>query len=799
MRKFEEYFKLYFNHNFIPLLLKGYHQDHNTELDQDKAYRLAKTPISTGFTKTDYEPPRLGDCRIWVKDGGWIGWLVPANTIIIDSENRSALDFIDDRCNELGIQPPINNTNYGRQFVFTCSDNIAGSSEAFTKSGVPVTYRAAGSNYVILPPINGRSWDNLNVRQNPPILPEEFKPYDRKNVMDVLNCLSWQVREAYRYKLLAGWDDIDSAFLAFLISLKFPDEKIFSAFRLIFSQDYDQKRTETMIQRTKEMFEKGQTVIGTGSFVQRIKENNLKKIERFVNELHSLTMTSVESGSWPDPIPFDDYSNLPDFPVNALPSIGRDFVVVLSEVAQADFGLAGAGYLAVLSTCLGGKVKVNLVSHIEPVNLFIGAILPSGGRKSSVFSKITLPIYEFQKMQQEHMSEMIRDAVTENKILESRLLKLEKIAASENKLNKQVRLQMECKTLSDEISNHPIPTLPVFICDDITTEALGSLMAENNDRMAIISAEGGILKLMGGLYSGKDKNGNFDLYLKSHAADPWSSHRVGRKPETMNAPALTMGLAIQPDVIEELGRNREFRGRGLVARFLYVRCSSKVGYRNRQTKSLSAGLIKKYHDHIYELMDISAGIELRLTAEAQLVWDALYNEIEMEMRPGGRLEHMQDWGSKLAGAVARSAGLLHFANHGSAGIDKPISVDIVDGSCQLGRYFMEHAISVFGLMKEDHRIATAKKILAYIKRDKPEKFKGRDILHHAYFQSRTMEDIQPGLAVLRERGFIREVTAQYTGKGRPEATIYEVNPKIFTFEKPATKSTKMLSRKKIEI
>ena len=278
MEKFKEYYEVYLNQNFIPLLLKGYHRDHNTELDQDKAYRLAKTPISTGFTKPDYGPPRLKDCRIWVKDGGWIGWLVPANTIIIDSENRSVLDFIDDRCNELCIQLPINNTNFGRQFVFTCYENIPGSSEAFTKSGVPVTYRAAGSNYVILPPVNGRAWDNLNVLHNPPILPEEFKPYDKMNIVEVLNCLSWQVREAYREKLLAGWDDIDSAFLAFLISLKFSDEKIFSAFRLTFGRDYDQKRTEAMIKRTKEMFEKGQTVIGAGSFIEKIRKNNLTQI-----------------------------------------------------------------------------------------------------------------------------------------------------------------------------------------------------------------------------------------------------------------------------------------------------------------------------------------------------------------------------------------------------------------------------------------------------------------------------------------------------------------------------------------
>ena len=265
--------------------------------------------------------------------------------------------------------------------------------------------------------------------------------------------------------------------------------------------------------------------------------------------------------SWPDPIPFDDHSNLPVFPVEALPEIGRDFVQSLSEVAQVDSGLAGVGYLATISACLGGKITVNLGSHKEPVNIFLGAILPSGHRKSSVFSEISRPIYQYQTDDQEKMSAVIRKATTKKEIMSERLVRLQKKAASEEKLNKRLGFQTECEVLSDEIAANPIPTPPVYICDDITTEALGSLMTENSERMAIISAEGGIFKLIGGLYS-KEKNGNFDLYLKAHAGDPWSSHRVGRKSENMASPALTMGSAIQPDVIEELGKNKEFRGRG---------------------------------------------------------------------------------------------------------------------------------------------------------------------------------------------------------------------------------------------
>jgi hypothetical protein len=42
-----------------------------------------------------------------------------------------------------------------------------------------------------------------------------------------------------------------------------------------------------------------------------------------------------------------------------------------------------------------------------------------------------------------------------------------------------------------------------------------------------------------------------------------------------------------------------------------------------------------------------------------------------------------------------------------------------------------------------------------------------------------MEDVIPGMNILIERNYIRKVNSEYSGKGRPAADSYEVNPKIF--------------------
>jgi hypothetical protein len=82
-----------------------------------------------------------------------------------------------------------------------------------------------------------------------------------------------------------------------------------------------------------------------------------------------------------------------------------------------------------------------------------------------------------------------------------------------------------------------------------------------------MSAEGDVFDLMAGRYSAKTTS-NFGVYLKGHAGDPLRVDRVGRPPEFVLQPALTVGLAVQPDVIPGgLRQKPEFRGRGLLARF----------------------------------------------------------------------------------------------------------------------------------------------------------------------------------------------------------------------------------------
>ena len=397
-------------------------------------------------------------------------------------------------------------------------------------------------------------------------------------------------------------------------------------------------------------------------------------------------------------------------------------VEAVAKVNQVDKGLPGSMYLAALSTCLSKKCQVDLGTHTEPVNIYTCPILDPGERKTSTMNLMMSPVYEYQK---EKAGEIIGD---------------------------------------DE---EP----PVYIVDDITSEALFKVMSDNNERMSVISAEGGIFGIMAGRYNGNG-NGNIDVYLKGHAGDPCSNHRIGRKSQSMSSPSLTICLTVQRDIIREIGINRQFRGRGLLGRFLYCNCVHKAGYRKRQEESMPVSLIQEYRGHILGLMKMPLSLHnLNLSPEAQAAWDEFYNDIEADMQPGKQMSSMKDWGSKLAGAAARVAGLLHYAEHGQQATNKSISVNVVNASAAVGAYYREHALATFGLMKENPEIESAKRILEYLIHHKPDMFTGRDVLRHKN-ALKTMAEVTPGTKLLIERNYIRETK---TG-------TFEVNPIIKRYE-----------------
>ena len=285
----------YFSAGFTPLFCKGYHPKYN----QKKDYKMAKQPVFSGWNSSGYNPPSVKEILDWEKRGGWVGWVIPEGSIAIDNEDKVGTILLNGIYRCRGIEPPIHDTNYGHHDLFKIPDGVSlsAASEVYTQCGLKVTYRVGGKNYLVLAPTNGRFWTRWMSLEKLPVLPNELLPYDRGNIDHVLRCLSWLVGAAYREGHFSGYEDLDAAYMALLISSKLLEEQIHRAFALVFWDKYDERRTDMMYHRSLQRLEAGEAIISTGTFIQKVKELGLPEIERFVRELQAVAGVKTYYGS----------------------------------------------------------------------------------------------------------------------------------------------------------------------------------------------------------------------------------------------------------------------------------------------------------------------------------------------------------------------------------------------------------------------------------------------------------------------------------------------------------------------
>ena len=138
---------------------------------------------------------------------------------------------------------------------------------------------------------------------------------------------------------------------------------------------------------------------------------------------------------------------------------------------------------------------------------------------------------------------------------------------------------------------------------------------------------------------------------------------------------------------------------------------------------------------------------------------------------------MNDWGGKLAGAVARMAALFHLATE-----EKPEAVKVSPQAMQqamyMGALLTEHAKAAYALMGTDETIEGARRVLDWIRRQAVEKFSVRDCFQALKQQTQFshVEAVKTALQELEERCFIRALPHESKGPGRTPSPVYLVNP-----------------------
>jgi replicative DNA helicase len=257
--------------------------------------------------------------------------------------------------------------------------------------------------------------------------------------------------------------------------------------------------------------------------------------------------------------------------------------------------------------------------------------------------------------------------------------------------------------------------------------------------------------------------------------------RRSRPAEHVDRPVLTLGLAVQPEVLRDIAQMPGFRGKGLLARILFAVPENTVGRRRVGADPIPESVAETYAANLsallLDLADRREPILLPLAEDANEHMLAIERDIEPRLAPAGQWAHIVDWASKYAGAIARIAGLLHLGDGREAG---PITGETFGRAASIGAYFAEHALAAFDDMGADPLVDDARHVLSWIERTQTERFTKRD-LFSALSRGRFCKaaDLDPVLNLLVGHGYLAPApTGERRGAGRAPSPARLVHPEV---------------------
>lgn len=486
---------------------------------------------------------------------------------------------------------------------------------------------------------------------------------------------------------------------------------------------------------------------------------------------------------WGDTIPLSP-PKAPLLDAKLLGGVG-EMAQAVSTSLQVPVDLPGWLGMAVVSAAVGGRRTVSPKDDwVEPVTLYTMPVAAPGEMKSPALSNMAKPLYEEQARRREEDKEKVKEDRHERELLEACITdaRSKVIKASDDAKRKSMRAGL--RLLRDELEQlGEAPVMTQLVADDTTPEAAVDVIAEQGERLAILSTEGSFLGNVAGRYS---KNPNPEIVLKGWSQE---AHPLNRKGRTLilERPNLTLGLAAQPGLLTGMGEAGDvFQERGLMARFVFSLPDSKVGERVYDTVPIPASVRNAYSAAIKNLMrvvwDDRETREMTLDTKAKASFRTFWLELEPRHKDHGDLAAVEGWAKKLPGQVLRIAALL-------ALYDDPETLvvpgEVMDKVIALVPYMIMHAKLVADLMSKQRqsKLGPARDVLKWLEDTRCRVLNITDA--HKALHGRSwcdsVSDIENAVALLIDHGWVAQLPTPERApgaKGRPPKPRFAVHPRV---------------------
>lgn len=465
----------------------------------------------------------------------------------------------------------------------------------------------------------------------------------------------------------------------------------------------------------------------------------------------------------------------PPFPVESFPGELGEFVRATAASLEVPAAMVGTGVLGVLAVSLQRKVCLRIKpgeqGWREHLCLYTYMIAKPSERKSATISAVTRPIYKYEEAVNEKLKPEISDYKKKKDFMERKIKRLEGKACNDEidyTEVQKVQREMESLKVVRKLRLHT---------SDVTPERLAELLAEQGERMAIISAEGGNIGNMLGRYS---SNPNNEIYQKAFCGDPSNVDRVGKESIDLKEPTLSMVMAIQPYLAVRMETDEELKSCGFTDRALYTMPDSLVGTRDaRNAPDMPDYLIAWYDSLIQSFLSWDTGgeiLEAEMDEKAKIFFYDCWKEYEVGQRR--ELEWVEGFAGKLSGVQGRIATLLHFAKHGREAMDLPISRATVAAAKDLSDYYLAENQRVQHMAFGDEGIKRIEYVMRRIRESGEAYLKRSEIQTLCRGAIKRSNQLDAPLEALTKNNWLVAVKPPYKGKGRPPEMVYVVNPAL---------------------
>ena len=404
------------------------------------------------------------------------------------------------------------------------------------------------------------------------------------------------------------------------------------------------------------------------------------------------------SDLWGVPAVPEHPAEVPEFPTHALPKPVALFVEQVAESVGVDVAMPGSVALTVLSAACVGRIKVSpWPGWTEHGPIWVTIAAPPGERKTAIKNVMAAPL-------EAATSALVAEAMVGR---DERLALLKAATKAQNKAENVLAEAMNggdpdaiataedtLRARTEDVTARAVSALPKLVGDDATSAALHDELAAQGGRFALMVPEG--TGLFHRLLTGNGES--LAPYLAGHGGDALRRSLVSRKVATVEDPALTVLVMVQPKVLADKGSDDTLTWSGFADRFLYVAPASVLtpahaGPRPAPDAFTEAEYAGRIMAMVETLWPLEAPRVLTLTDDAKRALTE-FQKIQLTHQTLNRVaDPMPGFTSKLIGAVVRMAGHTAVFNNPAAEV---IDADTVANAWELGQYFNSSMWRLFG-------------------------------------------------------------------------------------------------------